>query len=51
MIFSSEKASATAIKLEVAVLVEDAAGTLLLDSRRGCEFLELARRTRGGAIR
>jgi hypothetical protein len=51
MIFSSDKASATAITLDVAVFAEDAAGTLLLDSRRGCEFLGLARRTRGGAIR
>jgi ADP-ribose pyrophosphatase YjhB (NUDIX family) len=38
MIFEPESASATAIKLGVAVLVEDAAGTVLLDLRRGCEL-------------
>jgi ADP-ribose pyrophosphatase YjhB (NUDIX family) len=36
MIFESESASATAIKLGVAVLVEDSAGGLLLDLRRDC---------------
>ena len=36
MLFSSEKTSATTIKLGVAVLVEDAAGALLLDLRRDC---------------
>jgi ADP-ribose pyrophosphatase YjhB (NUDIX family) len=38
MIFEPESASATAIKLGVAVLVEDAAGALLLDLRRDCEL-------------
>ena len=38
MIFEPESASATAIKPGVAVLVEDAAETLLLDLRRGCEL-------------
>jgi 8-oxo-dGTP pyrophosphatase MutT (NUDIX family) len=36
MKFSSEKTSATTIKLGVAVLVEDAAGALLLELRRDC---------------
>jgi 8-oxo-dGTP pyrophosphatase MutT (NUDIX family) len=36
MIFGSETTSATVIKLGVAVLVEDAAGALLLDLRRDC---------------
>lgn len=36
MIFESESASATAIKLGVAVLVEDTARALLLDLRRDC---------------
>jgi len=36
MIFGSEITSATVIKLGVAVLVEDAAGALLLDLRRDC---------------
>lgn len=36
MMFSSEKTSATVIKLGVAVLVEDAAGAVLLDLRRDC---------------
>jgi ADP-ribose pyrophosphatase YjhB (NUDIX family) len=36
MLFSSEKTSATTIKLGVAVLVEDAAGAVLLDLRRDC---------------
>jgi hypothetical protein len=35
MMFEPETASATAIKSAVAVLVEDAAGGLLLDLRRG----------------
>ncbi len=36
MLFSSEKTSATAIKLGVAVLVEDEAGAVLLELRRDC---------------
>ena len=38
MIFEPESASATAVKPGVAVLVEDAAGTLLLGLRRDCEL-------------
>ena len=36
MLFSSEKSSATVIKLGVSVLVEDAAGAVLLELRRDC---------------
>jgi ADP-ribose pyrophosphatase YjhB (NUDIX family) len=36
MLFSSEKTSATTIKVGVAVLVEDAAGAVLLELRRDC---------------
>jgi len=36
MLFSSEKTSATVIKLGVSVLVEDAAGAVLLELRRDC---------------
>ena len=36
MLFSSEKTSATVIKLGVSVLLEDAAGALLLELRRDC---------------
>jgi 8-oxo-dGTP pyrophosphatase MutT (NUDIX family) len=36
MLFSSEKTSATTIKLGVAVFVENAAGAVLLDLRRDC---------------
>jgi len=36
MLFSSEKTSATVIKLGVAVLVEDEAGAVLLELRRDC---------------
>ena len=38
MIIEPESARATASKFGAAVLVEDAAGTLLLDFRRGCEL-------------
>jgi ADP-ribose pyrophosphatase YjhB (NUDIX family) len=38
MMFDPENASATGFKLGAARLVEDAAGTLLLDLRRGCEL-------------
>ena len=36
MLFSSEKTSATVIKLGVSVLVEDPAGAVLLELRRDC---------------
>ena len=36
MLFSSEKTSATVIKLGVSVLIEDAGGAVLLELRRDC---------------
>jgi ADP-ribose pyrophosphatase YjhB (NUDIX family) len=41
MMFKPESASATAVKPGVAVLVEDAAGTLLLVLRRDCALWAL----------
>lgn len=38
MIFESESTKATAIRLGVALLIENAAGELLLDLRRDCEL-------------
>jgi hypothetical protein len=38
MIFEAQSASATAVKLGVEVLVEDAAGTRLRSLRRECEL-------------